>query len=61
MTREQMINFGRKDGRGQPKKGKPTIIKLMLSLEEIYNGCVKKMKVKYTVSTVRSSSSSLSN
>ncbi|VDD74063.1 unnamed protein product [Mesocestoides corti] len=48
MTREQMENFGRKDGRGQPKKAEPTIEKLPLTLEEIYNGCVKKMNVKYT-------------
>ncbi|VDM24676.1 unnamed protein product [Hydatigera taeniaeformis] len=50
MTREQMENFGRKDGRGQIKKAEPTTVKLMLTLEELYNGCIKKMKVKYTVS-----------
>ncbi|VDK22405.1 unnamed protein product [Taenia asiatica] len=48
MTREQMENFGRKDGRGQIKKAEPTIVKLMLTLEELYNGCIKKMTVKYT-------------
>lgn len=48
MTREQMENFGRKDGRGQIKKGEPTLVKLMLTLEELYNGCTKRMTVKYT-------------
>ncbi|VDL95488.1 unnamed protein product [Schistocephalus solidus] len=38
MELEQMENFGRKDGRGQPKKGDPTICDLLLTLEEIYNG-----------------------
>lgn len=49
MTRNEMENFGRENGRGQPKKGKPTIVKLMLTLEEIYNGCVKKMMIKHKV------------
>ncbi|BHF74317.1 DnaJ sub B member 13 [Sparganum proliferum] len=45
MEIEQMENFGRKDGRGQPKKGDPTICDLLLTLEEIYNGCIKKMTI----------------
>lgn len=45
-----MENFGRKGGRGQIKKAEPTVVKLMLTLEELYNGCIKKMTVKYAVS-----------
>ncbi|VDK75748.1 unnamed protein product [Dibothriocephalus latus] len=50
MELEQMENFGRKDGRGQPKKGEPTICDLLLTLEEIYNGCIKKMTITRRVS-----------
>ena len=47
MTREQRENFGRKGGPGELKKADPTMVKLMLTLEEIYNGCTKHMTVKY--------------
>ncbi|KAM7536773.1 hypothetical protein Aperf_G00000082275 [Anoplocephala perfoliata] len=47
MTQVQMENFGRPGGRGQIKKADPIIMPLKLTLEEIYNGCLKKMSVKY--------------
>lgn len=45
-------NFGRPGGCGQMKKADPSIFPLQLSLEEIYNGCLKKVSVKYRVSLI---------
>ncbi|TPP62904.1 Molecular chaperone [Fasciola gigantica] len=38
-------NFGGPGGRGQPKQDPPIEREMFLSLEEVYNGCIKKMKV----------------
>ncbi|KAG5444265.1 DnaJ sub B member 13 [Clonorchis sinensis] len=38
-------NFGGPTGRGQPKQDPPIEREMFLTLEEVYNGCVKKMKV----------------
>jgi DnaJ family protein B protein 13 len=38
-------NFGGPIGRGQPRQDPPIEREMFLTLEEIYNGCVKKMKV----------------
>ncbi|CAH8872315.1 unnamed protein product [Trichobilharzia szidati] len=38
-------NFGGPNGRGFPRQDPPIEREMFLSLEEIYNGCIKKMKV----------------
>ncbi|KAH8863909.1 DnaJ likeubfamily B member 13 [Schistosoma japonicum] len=38
-------NFGGSNGRGYPRQDPPIEREMFLSLEEIYNGCTKKMKV----------------
>ncbi|CAI2737946.1 unnamed protein product, partial [Dicrocoelium dendriticum] len=38
-------NFGGTMGRGQPRQDPPIEREMFLTLEEIYNGCIKKMKV----------------
>lgn len=52
MAWEHSENFGRKGGRGNPKKGDPIEMDLMCTLEEIYNGCVKKMKITHRVTAI---------
>ena len=42
--------FGGLKGRSQPKQDPPIQRDLMLTLEEVYNGCIKKMEVSRKVS-----------
>ena len=38
--------FGRGKKQSGPKKGKPKLIELQVTLEEVYNGCMKTVKFK---------------
>lgn len=42
-------SFGGVKGRSQPKKDPPIERDLALTLEEVYNGCIKKMKISRKV------------
>ena len=42
--------FGGLKGRSQPKQDPPIERDLMLTLEEVYNGCIKKMEISRKVS-----------
>lgn len=44
-------SFGGVKGRSQPKKDPPIERDLALTLEEVYNGCIKKMKISRKVLT----------
>ena len=41
--------FGGLKGRSQPKQDPPVERDLMLTLEEVYNGCIKKMEISRKV------------
>lgn len=41
--------FGGLKGRAQPKQDPPIERDLLLTLEEVYNGCIKKMKISRKV------------
>ena len=41
--------FGGLKGRSQPKQDPPIERDLMLTLEEVYNGCIKKMEISRKV------------
>ncbi len=45
-------NFGGLAGRGRKKQDPPIERDLMLSLEEVYHGCIKKMKISRRVKTL---------
>jgi DnaJ homolog subfamily B member 13 len=45
-------NFGGLAGRGRKKQDLPIERDLMLSLEEVYHGCIKKMKISRRVNSV---------
>ena len=42
--------FGGLKGRSQPKQDPPIERDLLLTLEEVYNGCIKKMEISRKVS-----------
>lgn len=42
--------FGGLKGRSQPKQDPPIERELLLTLEEVYNGCIKKMEISRKVS-----------
>ena len=44
--------FGGLKGRSQPKQDPPIERELMLTLEEVYNGCIKKMEISRKVCLV---------
>ena len=44
------VTFGGLKGRAQPKQDPPVERDLLLTLEEVYNGCTKKMKISRKVS-----------
>lgn len=46
-----MPYFGGMGGRSQPKKDPPITKDLFLTLEEVYSGCTKKMKISRRVRT----------
>jgi hypothetical protein len=46
---DKLNNFGGIDGRGRKKQDPPIEKDLMLSLEECYHGCIKKMKISRRV------------
>ena len=46
-----MPYFGGISGRSQPKKDPPVTKDLFLTLEEVYSGCTKKMKISRRVIT----------
>jgi len=43
-------NFGGLAGKGRKKQDPPIERDLMLSLEEVFHGCIKKMKISRRVS-----------
>lgn len=45
-------NFGGLNGRGRPHQDPPIEREMSLTLEEIYNGCTKKMKISRRVRKV---------
>lgn len=49
MNSQMKNNFGGPNGRGQPRQDPPIERELFLTLEEIYMGCLKKMKVSRRV------------
>ena len=44
------VTFGGLQGRSQPKQDPPVERELSVTLEEVYNGCIKKMKIARKVS-----------
>jgi hypothetical protein len=46
---DKFNNFGGIDGRGRKKQDPPIEKDLILSLEECYHGCIKKMKISRRV------------